>query len=65
MRQSKGMGEIMELSLKDFFYNFRQELMAGAEANQSFQLSEFIEEFANDLIETGFIEGFDVQVFYY
>jgi hypothetical protein len=59
MRQSKGMGEIMELSLQDFFHNFRQELMAGAEANQSFQLSEFVEEFANDLIETGFIEGFE------
>lgn len=34
--------------------------MAGAKANGDFQLSEFMEAIANELIETGFIEGFEL-----
>ena len=49
----------MEQSIQEFFHDFRQELMAGAEANQSFQLSEFVEAITDELVETGFIEGFE------
>lgn len=33
--------------------------MAGAEANSDFQISEFMEAVSDELIETGFIEGFE------
>lgn len=50
----------MEQTDEEFFHDFRQELLAGAEANGSFQLSEFMETIANDLVETGFTEGFEL-----
>ncbi|MBN0763795.1 AIPR family protein, partial [Pseudomonas aeruginosa] len=50
----------MEQTGEEFFHDFRQELLAGAEANGSFQLSEFMEAIANDLVETGFTEGFEL-----
>ena len=49
----------MEQSIQEFFHDFRQERMAGAEANQSFQLAEFAEAVTDDLIDTGFIAGFE------
>lgn len=49
----------MEFTAEEFFHDFRQELMAGAEANSTFQLAEFMEAVANELMETGFIEGFE------
>lgn len=49
----------MEQSAQEFFHDFRQELLAGAEANSSFQLSEFMEAVASELTETGFVEGFE------
>ena len=33
--------------------------MAGAEANSAFQLAEFMEVIANELVDTGFVEGFE------
>jgi len=48
----------MNISVNEFFNDFRQELMAGAEANNDFQLSEFVETVADELRETGFIEDF-------
>lgn len=50
----------MEQSSEEFFHDFRQELLASAEANGSFQLSEFMETVSNELIETGFVEGFEL-----
>mgnify|MGYP005846577659 FL=1 len=50
----------MGLSTEDFFHDFKQELLAGAEANGRFQLDEFMEKFATELIETGFTEGFEL-----
>ncbi|TRW95226.1 AIPR family protein [Paracoccus sp. M683] len=50
----------MEQTTSEFFHDFRQELMAGAEAHGAFQLSEFMEAFSIELIETGFIEGFEL-----
>ena len=42
------------MTAEEFFHDFRQELLASAEANGSFQLTEFMEAVANELIETGF-----------
>jgi hypothetical protein len=50
----------METSKEEFFHDFRQELLADAEANGSFQLSAFMEAVSNELIETGFAEGFEL-----
>lgn len=50
----------MELTSEEFFHEFRQELLAGAEANGSFVLSEFMETVAKELLETGFTEGFEL-----
>ena len=49
----------MEQTVEDFFHDFRQELLAGAEANGTYQLSEFMDAVSNELMETGFIEGFE------
>lgn len=49
----------MEQTTLEFFHDFRQDLMAGAEANREFELSEFMEVLAKELIETGFAEGFE------
>ena len=49
----------MDQSLEEFFHDFRQELLAGAEANGSFQLSEFMDAVSRELIDTGFVEGFE------
>jgi hypothetical protein len=49
----------LETTAEEFFHDFRQELLAGAEANGRFQLEEFMESVANELIETGFTEGFE------
>lgn len=49
----------MEQTSHDFFHDFRQELMAGAEANCNYQLAEFMDAVAKELIDTGFVEGFE------
>lgn len=50
----------MDTTTEVFFHNFRQELLAGAEANGRFQLDEFMEAVAAELIDTGFTEGFEL-----
>ena len=50
----------MEQTGEEFFHDFRQELLAGAEANGRFQLDEFMETIAAELVETGFTEGFEL-----
>lgn len=50
----------MEQTGEEFFHDFRQELLAGAEANGRFQLDEFMEAVAAELVETGFTEGFEL-----
>ena len=50
----------MEMTAEEFFHNFRQELLAGAEANGCFLLSEFMESIANDLVDAGFTDGFEL-----
>lgn len=49
----------MEQSVAEFFHDFRQELLAGAETNKSFQLAEFCDAVAKELTETGFVEDFE------
>jgi hypothetical protein len=49
----------LEISPTDFFHDFRQEMLAGAEAASDFQLAAFMEVLATELMETGFIEGFE------
>jgi hypothetical protein len=49
----------MEQSIEDFFHDFRQELLAGQEANNTFQLTEFMETVADELVETGFADGYE------
>ncbi|WP_421836924.1 AIPR family protein [Novosphingobium sp.] len=49
----------METSAAEFFHDFRQETLAGAEASSSFQLAAFMEAVATELVETGFVEGFE------
>lgn len=49
----------MEQTSEEFFHDFRQELLVEAEANGSFQLSAFMETVANELVETGFTDGFE------
>ncbi len=48
----------MEITTQEFFHDLKQDLMTGAEANSAFQLAEFMDIVANELTETGFIEGF-------
>lgn len=47
----------MQLSINDFFHEFRQDVLVGAETAAKFSLEEFISAFANELIESGSIEG--------
>ena len=49
----------MEATPEEFFHDFRQDLLAGAEANGSFLLAEFIDTVSRELTETGFTEGFE------
>jgi hypothetical protein len=49
----------LEQTTDEFFHDFRQELLAGSEANSNFQLAEFLEAVTGELIETGFVEGYE------
>lgn len=49
----------METTVEEFFHDFRQETLAGAEAESTYQLEAFMEAVSNELIETGFVEGFE------
>jgi len=49
----------MEQTVEEFFHDFRQETLAGAESNSTYQLEAFMDAVSNELIETGFVEGFE------
>ncbi len=53
----------MEATPEEFFHDFRQDLLAGAEANGSFLLAEFMDTVSRELTETGFTEGFEFAHF--
>ena len=48
-----------EQTAEEFFHDFRQETLAGAEAESTYQLEAFMDAVSNELIETGFVEGFE------
>jgi hypothetical protein len=48
----------MEQTVEEFFHDFRQEILAAAEASSTYQLEVFMGAVSDELIETGFIEGF-------
>lgn len=50
----------MDQTIEEFFHDFHQELLAGAEANSRFLLSEFMETLAAELVDTGVCEGFEL-----
>lgn len=49
----------METSEEEFFHEFCQEILIGAEASNTFQLAAFMDAVASELMETGFVEGFE------
>lgn len=49
----------MAQSLQEFFHDFRQETLASAEATGAYQLEAFMDAMSKELIETGFIEGYE------
>ena len=49
----------MEATPEEFFHDFRQDLLAGAEVTGSFLLAEFMDVVTRELAETGFTEGFE------
>lgn len=49
----------MEQTVEEFFHDFRQEMLADAEASSTYQLEAFMETVSNELVETGFVEGFE------
>lgn len=51
---------MVESSLEEFLHDFRQEILADAEANLAFLEAEFTFSFANELVESGTVEGFEL-----
>jgi hypothetical protein len=49
----------MEQTAEEFFHDFRQERLADAESGSTYQLEAFMDAVSNELIETGFVEGFE------
>jgi hypothetical protein len=49
----------MDQTVEEFFHDFRQEMLADAEANSTYQLESFMDQVSSELIETGFVEGFE------
>ena len=49
----------MEITAEEFFHDFHQDLLAGADANGRFLLAEFMDVVSRELTETGFTEGFE------
>lgn len=50
----------MEQTAAEFFHDFLQDLLVGAESDGHFMLSKFMESMAGDLVETGVVDGFEL-----
>lgn len=48
------------VSLEEFLHDFRQEVLANAEANMDFLEAEFTQNIADELIDSGVIDGFEL-----
>jgi hypothetical protein len=51
--------QLMEQDIHDFFHGLVQELLAKAEVSGNFLLATFMETFAGELLEAGFVDGFE------
>lgn len=49
----------MGQTLDEFYLDFREEYLAGAEANSNYQLAEFMEVVSNEIRENGDLEGYE------
>ena len=49
----------MTEALETFLHDFRQEIMANAEANMAFLEAEFTQRFADELVDAGITDGFE------
>jgi hypothetical protein len=49
----------MEMTLEEFFEEFRHGYLAGAEVNENFQLTEFMESVTENIRENGDLEGYE------
>ncbi|HRK05126.1 MAG TPA: AIPR family protein [Chlorobiota bacterium] len=49
----------MDIAIQEFFQDIRQEILSDAVAENSFQLEVFMKVVSNELMETGFIDGFE------
>ena len=49
----------MSSGLHDFFQNFKESIAAGAEVHGDFELNEFATRFANELEQSGVVDGFE------
>jgi len=49
----------VEISKEEFFEEFRREILIDAEAKSTFQLAAFMDAVTSELIETGFVDGFE------
>lgn len=49
----------MDQTVEEFFHDFHQEILADAEAGGTYQLEAFMDAVSNELLETGFVEGFE------
>ncbi|SFK64797.1 AIPR protein [Nitrosomonas aestuarii] len=47
-------------SLEEFLHDFRQEILADAEANLAFLEAEFTQSFADELVDSGVVDGFEL-----
>lgn len=50
----------MPASLEEFLHDFRQEVLADAETNMDFLEAEFTQNVADELIESGIVDGFEM-----
>ncbi len=48
------------ISMEEFLHDFRQEILVSAEANMDFLEAEFTQSIADELIESGVIDGFEL-----
>lgn len=48
-----------EITLDEFLHNFRQDVLARAEANEDFLEAEFVQKVADELVDSGNCDGFE------
>jgi hypothetical protein len=49
----------VDISKEEFFEEFRREISIDAEAKSTFQLTAFMDAMTSELVETGFVDGYE------